>query len=103
MSEPCPGKTKKWNQWIRNLIKLKFLPRFSVSSVVGEDCLIKSEKLNFGIFPNVNVEDVSVVFDENWKSVGVVILPKLAKEYSELPILDGLLLSSFVVTIRISK
>ncbi len=81
-----------------------YLPRFSVSSIVGADCLTKSEKVNFGKFPNISFEEVSVVFGENWKSVAaVVVLPKLVKENPEFADMDGLLLSSSVVTICLSK
>ncbi len=111
---------------------MNFVPLFSVSFVVdlvSEDCLAKSEKLNFGVFPNVNIEETLVVDElgvENWNPVtGVVAVPKLVKANSlvlvftgvkfpkidvvELAKMDGLLLSewdgvvlsSFVVTICI--
>ncbi len=82
---------------------MNFLLRCSVSLVVGEGCFTKSEKLNFGVFPNENVEKVFVGFDENWKSVvGVFVFSKLVKENPESEELDGLLWSSsFVITISV--
>jgi hypothetical protein len=50
----------------KNEENFKYLPRFSVSSsIVGVDCLTKSEKVNFGKFPNMSFEEVSGFFGEN--------------------------------------
>jgi len=49
----------------KNEENFKYLPRFSVSSIVGVDCLTKSEKVNLGEFPNMSFEEVSGVFGEN--------------------------------------
>jgi hypothetical protein len=49
--------------------------------LISEDCLAKSEKLSFALFPNRNVEEVLVGVDEiGVENLNPVVLPKSVKE-----------------------